>query len=227
MSTPSPVKTSRAGAWLSRWLFVVLAAVVLIGALLTWSAPQASRAAELADRHAQLTELATQKAALEQEGVAQREEFLLQATGQDMRRQEADDQVATELMRVAATWSDGPEYIEARERVMRISGLTEDSRFMQVFMPGEAQGAFRTDSEGVLHFAYPDVNARLSGFEATLTGVDGDDWSYFALVHTTTTNPIGGTNTVWTAVTYTVDGDGEISEVMAYPGNQPPRESGA
>lgn len=213
--------------WLSRWLLVILAALVLAGAIFAWAQPQGQRAAAEQQLGEEVGTLESDLATVTGQARAAREQAMQAATGQDMTRQDADDAVAEELIRVAVTWDGVEAYIAAREQVQRRWDMTEDSAFMQVFMPGEAQGAYRTDPQGNIHFAVPGANSRLVDFEATLVEVEGDQWSYFAQVRTATDSPAGGSRTNWTAMVYTVDSEGVLTDVMAYPSNQAPQESRA
>lgn len=212
--------------WLSRYLFVLLAAVLLAGAALYWYAPQAGRQAELAAAEARVVELQAEISSLETEIVTQHNDALKVVTGRDLSRQLEDDVKAEAMLQVATTWSGVNQYINARDELMRVWNLDERSAFMTIFMPGEEQGAYRVDGEGKMHFAFPGANSRLSGFESTLTSIVEDEWSYFALVTTTTASAEGGRQSSWTAVTYTIDGEGEITDVMAWPSKQPPQRSG-
>lgn len=227
MSQQQQARDPRQSHWLSRWLLVILAALVLTGAVFAWAWPQGQRADAEQGLREQIGVLQTELEQVRDETAQQRQDAMQAATGQDMTRQDADDAAANELIRVATSWDGVESYIQARDEVKRRWNLTEDSPFMQVFMPGEAQGAYRTDPAGNIHFAVPGANSRLVDFEATLTSVEGDRWTYFAQVRTATDSPAGGSQENWTAMVYTVDGQGTITEVMAYPSNQAPQESGA
>lgn len=211
--------------WLSRNLFVLMALVSLVLTVFVWWAPQAGRQAELAAAQEQVDTLKAEVSSLEAQVTTEHDAALQVITGRDLSRQADDDLKVENMLRVATTWSNATEYIAARDTLKRAWGFTEDSTFLTVFMPGEAQGAYRTDAEGNLHFAFPGANSRLSGFESTLTSVVGEDWSYFALITTTTSSKEGGRQTSWTAVTYTVDGEGNLVDVMAWPSKQEPLRS--
>lgn len=219
-------RRAASGLWAKRWLPVLLAGAVLVTALLAWALPRSGQAAQLQERREQVTALQSELAGVEQEVVDNRAESVIGATGQDVvGRQGVDDAVINDLMRTAVTWSSGREYMQAREDVLRRFGLDEGSPFMVQYMPGEEQGAFRTDPQGNVHFAFPDANSRLVSLESTLVEIDGPRWSYFAVVRTATSSAGGAEVTSWSTMTYTIDEEGNVLDVMAYPGNQPPQTS--
>lgn len=211
--------------WLSKYLFAILSMLLLGGMVLSWSSTAQARQSEVDEINTKITALQTELAAEQAKASEVRQKVLQDLTGYDMRRQDRDMAAAKDMVATATTWSNGNQYIEAREKVIRVWKLDENSQFMVRFLPGEKQGAFRRDGDGTLHFAYPHVNSSLVSMESTLTEVSGDKWTYFALIETTSKSGAGATAKAWTAMTYTVDGDGAITDVAAYPSKAPPSES--
>lgn len=212
--------------FLGRWIWVLLAAALLAGSVFGYFAPKDERVVEQAEIVSETSQLRTELEEVNSRAVQDRNAAVLAVTGQDLSRQAADDEVVSTMLRTATTWQDGASYVTARENVMRRWGLSEDSQFMSTFMPGEAQGAYRTDSSGKVHYAYPDLNSTMSWFQSTLVGIDGDRWTYFGLMQTRTTFE-QGSDTNWTAVTYTVDSEGTLSDVSAHPSITDPQRSGS
>lgn len=134
-----------------------------------------------------------------------------QATGGIDAKHRAEDEAAAEkLFRTALTWDGMSEYLDTRETVMRVYGLKENSPFMSTFMPGEIQGAVRTAPDGSTHYAHDaDINSSYDGMDAVVTGVNGDVYSYWALVSMRVASDSGQTSTpMYATVNFdVVDGD--------------------
>lgn len=142
-------------------------------------------------------------------------QVISQATGGiDSEHRAADEKVARDLFSTALTWDGMSAYAEAREEVMRAYDMDEDSDFMKSFMPGEIQGAMRTAPNGKTYYAEgSDLNSRFSDLSTTITGVNGDVYSYWGLVTMRVQSDSGQTSTpMYATVTFDVV-DGKIKNV--------------
>jgi len=215
-----------AGAWLGRNILLLMALAALVATAVVYAATVGPHRDTLASQEARIAELEAQVAQAHDDAEAAEQEAVRQVTGLDMSRATADGETAERLMRSAATWTTGAQYIEARQELLDAWDLAPDSQFMTVFMPGEAQGAYRTDPSGEVHFAFPGANSQLASFEQTLVSATGDEWSYLAVVEIRVTSPASGSVTRPIAVSYTTGPDGAVSSIEAYPANKEPVASG-
>lgn len=209
--------TSGRWAWLRTWAPVLMAGVILLMVWITYTGSSQSRAEELSAAQAQTEQLRADLVQAQAEAERVEAETIRAATGQRVEVKAADDKEAKSLMETALNWSSAEDYVKARQDVAQRWELAEDTQFMKVFLPGEAEGAFRRDDSGQLHFAYPGANSEMGGFESVMTSVSGDERQYFAIVESTTTSPAGGQVLNRVAVEYTVRGEGQIVDVKAYP----------
>lgn len=214
------------GAWIGRNILLLMGLVALAVTIVVYVVTVGPHEGHLAAQGQRIAQLEAQVSQAEADVTAAERDAVRQVTGLDMARAADDAKTAERLMRAAATWSSGPQYIEARQTVLSAWDLAPDSQFMTVFMPGEEQGAYRTDPAGNIHFAYPDANSQLIAFEQTLVGADSDEWRYLGLAQIRVTSQASGSVTRPIAVTYSTSPDGAITEVSAYPSNKAPVVSG-
>lgn len=209
--------TSGRWAWLRNWAPVLVAGLILLMVWTTHTVSSQSRAEELSAARGQTEQLRADLVQAQAEAEQAKAETVQAATGQRVEVKAADDTEVKSLMETALNWSSAEEYVKARQDVAQRWKLGEDTQFMKVFLPGEAEGAFRRDDSGQLHFAYPGANSEMGGFTSIMTSVSGDERQYFAIVESTTTSPAGGRVLNRVAVEYTVRGEGQIVDVKAYP----------
>ena len=213
---------SRAGRWVGRNIFLILAIAALVATALSYASTTSRGAAELDGQEQRISQLQADLASAQAEANEAQLSIKKSVTGLDTSRIEQDDAQAEALMRTATTWSDAQSYVDARAEVTRRWALAEDSQFISTFLPGEDQGAFRYDGEGTLHFAYPGANSAMTSFDSTLVSVGKADdtlWTYFATVGIEVKSANGGTIERTIAVQYTVSEDGALSDVTAYTTN--------
>lgn len=219
-------KASR-GSWFGRNLLLLLGVTTLIisGGLFFVKAP--GQIAALDAQASTIAELEQMQSGLEEAGGEEGKELhtALGATGVNQERQESDKLLAKALFETATTWKSGEGYIEARDALKDRYGFTDDSKFMQVFMPGQDQGAYRIAPSGKVYFTDDNLNSRMTSFQPTLVGMDGGDWHYFGLITIDVTSGNGGSASAYIAARYTIDANGVISDVMAYPVPQSPRQA--
>lgn len=217
---------SRVGAWIGRnivLLMTLTAAVVSTGVYIVGVSEHGPA---LAEQEARISSLEAQVAEGGQTADDAERDAVQQVTGLDTSRVADDAETAQRLMSTATTWANGEQYIAARNELLQAWDISPASDFMTVFMPGPEQGAYRQDSAGHMHFAYEGANSSMASFEQMLVAVDGNDWDYLAVVRVRVTGSEGGSVTRPIAVRYTVDADGEITDLMAYPSNSDPVSSG-
>lgn len=137
------------------------------------------------------------------------------AYGLDLDRKATDDKIFQKFISSATTWKSGKDYVAARKELMRKYKLTEESSFMNVFMP--KKGVYREDDDGKLYFTGDFANSKFVSLSSSVIGISPNEYNYFAIV-TTSTNLKGvGSHSSEgkSVVTYTVDKDGNISNIEA------------
>lgn len=207
-------KQRRAG-FIQRNIAPVAAAVVLVGTLVTGTimVGQANADADAAreDVTTSQQELTAAKEALREKNEAQVEAV----TGKDVTRIEADDKRIGEIMKLATTWSTGAEYDNAREKLVSVYGIPEDSDFMTGFMMSGCKTARNGD-----RICLVDTNGMKVSYRSVRTSVidiKATDYSYFALVEMRVWSTDGSASVTQTVpITYTMDNDQNISDLTAY-----------
>lgn len=215
--------SNKVSVWIGRNLFVLIGVLVAMFASTMYIVQTNNYDSEIAAQEARIAELEAEIAGASKEFDSVSGTMASQVVGFDTARVEKDIEQAKRLMDTAATWRNVDEYIAARDNIMKNWSLTEDSEFMTVFLPGEDEGAFRKDSKGNLHFAYPEANSTMRDFQSTLVGIDKDDrskWDYFGVVTIEVKAPNEGSIKRNIAVEYSVGADNKILEVKAYPSNK-------
>ncbi|MFG1858912.1 hypothetical protein ACGFJT_44255 [Actinomadura geliboluensis] len=160
----------------NRWL-MMLAAVVLVGGILTWT-NHAGHGRSLAEQEAEITKL---QGDLQQRRRAEAEvvdENAAKALGVTATRLESDEAIITPLLSTAFTWDSGAAYENARESLRRKYGLAGDDGFLRDFIP---PALYTVDGKGKKHYLFDrrGVRATLGGDpEITVVQVTGTKYRY-------------------------------------------------
>ena len=204
---------------IARFGALIAGSAILLGGVGVAATHSDHVADENARNEAQVQQLQSQLASLETSTTNNQEVVSSEATGMSPARKHSDDENMKAIMKQALTWSNGNEYISARQALIDRWHLDETSQFLTVFMPGEDAGAWRTDSSGKTYFAYEGANSSLDSFTTSVTNVDGTKYTYFAVVGITTKSSDGkATSTSYSTMRYTLDSDGSISDITGWAG---------
>ena len=133
-----------------------------------------------------------------------------QATGIDVKRKEADDELAKAFAEKILTWNGYSEYQQMRKTVMEEYNIAASSNLMLYFLPSRPSGY--TSEEAEL------LSSQFNGFESVCYSIDTQTgvYQYFAEIKCVTGGQLGGSATVRSILTYSVDENGIISNIMAY-----------
>lgn len=131
------------------------------------------------------------------------------ATGYDAARKEIDDKQIAELFSKFVAFDSADAYSKAREGLINDYGLDENGQFLSVFMPAANEQITDAIKNGNLAIAYKSMTS-------IPTAISGDNYSYAAFV-TMGANREGGSASKQVLVQYTIDGNGKISDLTAYP----------
>lgn len=210
-------KPSKTALWIGRNIFMLIALAILAISAITYFSNIPAKASELRNQEAMIEELQAMQSAEQLDVASVANETLAGANGMSVERQQRDANAGQAIVAQATNWDSDNSYIEARDGLIEQFGFSNEDPFLTVFMPGPDQGAYRVAPSGEVYFAYPGLNSRLSDFQWTLTNVDGQNWNYFAVATISVTHPNAGVASNAIAVTFSVDADGNVVDIMAYP----------
>lgn len=149
------------------------------------------------------------KITLAKANAAGHEQSVIQSvTGIDVERKYADDAVALAFAKKVMTWGNYDEYVQMRKDIMAEYNISGSSMFMINFLPSRPQG-YTPDVNVSSHFDTIDTVCYSINEE---TGI----YSYMAEVRCVTSGELGGSATVLSIFMYSIDADGNISNLTAY-----------
>lgn len=207
-------------------VFPLVAGAVLVLTSIVSGVTVAGQNEAAAAQQVQLDDVAAQVEAAQSGTKDLDAQLSLQASGANADRVAADTETIGELLKRSLTWESHEEYTEARESTMRVYGLSEDSAFMQSFLP---EAPVNRDSQGN-EYAYIDaagLNSSVADFRVKVLSVDALRYRYMALVDVQGKSSDGlGTSVNVATVFVTIDGEGEVSEISGFASTSQPRASG-
>lgn len=170
-------------------------------------------------------------AALEQEYMAKqqqvvdaqeliRQKQLELASGGDERidasRITRDAGIAEGVMKLALGWRDYDSYIEARESLKSRYGLSEDDRFLSVFLPYVSESEPTSSGKRYNWIDVNGYNVYYDGMSQYFLGESGGEYRYLSEVKWSTVATNGGEARRTSVFTYSVDEEGHIGSMDAY-----------
>lgn len=177
-------RESSARPHLLGWILLAASVVLLVVVLLT-----GNERLSAAQHQADTASRELQEARGRLEGTvgqveARRAQVVEQGTGQDLERVERDTERIEDLAAQVLTWENGADYRRQRERILRTSGLDEESPLLRDFMPADTCVEHKDGSRTCTTDAH-----RLSSSgtvdEVLVVGIEGNQYTY--LVNTETT----------------------------------------
>lgn len=156
--------------------------------------------ASIADQEKRIQQLTKEKEALSGE---QTEETAGEEEETD--RKTADGKAASAFLETFLTWDSYEEYCRVRTWLMESCGASAEDSLLTNFMPECMEDAF-----GMTNMAFDSASSYVVGEE-------GDQISYFALCEVENRNEDGDPGYGRVGVFYTLDGEGNVSGVSAYP----------
>lgn len=200
-----------------RNLAPIMAGMILVGTITATSLYAANSEVEVNEARAEVSVVQEEVEVAQEEQHAAEKEHAQAVTGLDVDRKSTDDQAAGQVMSTAMTWSTGQEYNDARKTLINTYNLAPDSSFLTTFLPDQMCNETST-GEQVCMVDTDGLSAKYDSFESTVTDISIDKYSYFALVKMRVMSTDGSTSISQTVpMTYTVDGDGTITDLVAYP----------
>lgn len=211
-------KADQARKFLLRNLLVIVAALAFAVTFLVLGGINNSRQDALESQQSEMLSLQGQLTMSQDEVAQNQSEAIRVATdGMDTAHKAADDEEVTALMKQALTWNGLSQYLNQREAVMAEYGFASDSQFMQVFMPGEKEGVVRTAPSGQTYSAFEkDMQSQFSSLSSYVTAINGEVYSYFAVVELRVASGSGAASEVaYVSMAYDMI-DGAIANLDAY-----------
>lgn len=160
----------------------------------------------LVRQNAQLTQLENDLAVKKAQADASKDQVIQQATGMSAERKSKDDKIAYDFMFDVLTWNGASEFNSKRTEIMEKYKLGANDRFMNVFL---APMPYTADTADM-------YNCQLSSMSSLVSGISGTDYSYFSEVEAIARGPNGVTSTLHLIFMYTIDADGNISNLDAF-----------
>lgn len=139
-----------------------------------------------------------------------------QANGIDVNRVENDDKVAKELMEMVFTWKSYDEYNEIRNTLMNKYQLSNDSSFMQTFMPEIYNEVL--DGKNYNRIDVGGYNISFNNMTSYVVSIDEKTkiYEYFTIVDVTSKSENGGSIDYSLALQYKVTDSGQIMNLNGY-----------
>ena len=139
-----------------------------------------------------------------------------QANGIDVNRVENDDKVAEELMETVFTWKSYDEYNEIRNTLMNKYQLSNDSSFMQTFMPEIYNEVL--DGKNYNRIDVGGYNISFNNMTSYVVSIDEKTkvYEYFTIVDVTSKSENGGSIDYSLALQYKVTDSGQIMNLNCY-----------
>ena len=139
-----------------------------------------------------------------------------QANGIDVNRVENDDKVAEELMETVFTWKSYDEYNEIRNTLMNKYQLSNDSSFMQTFMPEIYNEVL--DGKNYNRIDVGGYNISFNDMTSYVVSIDENTkvYEYFTIVDVTSKSENGGSSDYSLALQYKVTDGEQIMNLTGY-----------
>lgn len=130
--------------------------------------------------------------------------------GLDKNRWASDDVIISEWIYPAFNFSSAQEYNEHRDLFVTRLGQSDD--FVQQIMPPFVQGITGVADETSSLDDGSDINMSLTSFKSYVDSVEGDTYSYVAIVKCSSTNARGFAGLSDVILTYSITGDGTVTD---------------
>ncbi|MET9656337.1 hypothetical protein [Streptomyces sp. NPDC006510] len=233
MTEQTAVSARRGFFWRNAWVLVTAAVLVVVATVagLTWSSQRAS----LAEQEARISEAEGQLAGIRKKNDEQVDADVLQALGVSRNRLGTDGAIIKSLLGMTFTWDSGQRYEEARERLKRRFGLTENKVFLKSFMP---PSRFNEDTQRRRYY-YLDTIGLNSALgedpDVEVVDVKAGDYTYAVMADVEVTSDAVTQNSASNAsvtanrrvlIFVTVDAQGKVSNLSGVPASGETRHSG-
>lgn len=134
----------------------------------------------------------------------------------DTSRIERDFQMAEGVMKTVFGWKDYESYMQAREDLKTRYGLSEDDRFLSVFLPSVSESEPVLSGERYNWIDVNGYNVYYDGMVQYFLGEAKGEYRYLSEIDWSTVAKNGGEARQTSVFIYSVDKDGHIGSMDAY-----------
>ena len=166
----------------------------LLGAGIYSNNKMSSNQAILANQQTQIAGIKNQISAKKAANNRAIEHATQEVSGLSLERRDQDKALAQKLFNLVCTWDNGQEYRKNRNKALSEYHINPNSNFADAFLPPlEQQGMRLGKSNGTNTIDEDNLNMRLNEIDLYVTGINGNTYSYFAVVHVSSHNKKGAT----------------------------------
>lgn len=201
-------------SFLRKWGLLVVCGLVMCGSVIGASVVNSNRDSQLSAQSSKILELSNQKETLAAAFNDASDEATKVASGLDMARVAKDDLVAKKLIKQVCTWDSKESYDAMRNDVMSKYKLADDSAFVRVFIP-EVKDV-DVGGRKINEIDANGLNMEFMSMDSNVTNISGDKYTYLTTVKIQSSDSVGASAEGLSAFIYTVDGDGNLSDLNAY-----------
>lgn len=195
---------------------IVIVVVIFISNAIVSNVVYSKNLAKADDQMQQLTGEVEKLRVTKQQAVSSTK---AKVTGLDTKRVKTDDGIMEAFLKKCFTWSSAEEYRQIRSDLQNSSDLNASGTFVDVLFP-ELLDEVTVDGDGNTNVIddsiYGKLNMKYDSLKSHVVAIDGTDYSYFTEVTVTSAIDGGISSTGSVILTYTVDKDGNLSELDAY-----------
>lgn len=195
---------------------IVLAIVVFIGNMVVSRVVYSKNLNALDDEIQQLTTNIEVNRVSRQESL---DSAKAKVVGLDTKRVKTDDGVLESFLKKCFTWSSAAEYRAIRKELENSDVIDSSGTFVDVLFP-ELTEDLSVDGDRTKNTIddsiYGKLNLKYDSLQSHVISVDGTNYRYFTEVTVTSSIDGGVSKTGLVVMTYTVDKDGNLSDVDAY-----------
>lgn len=202
--------------FLTKYAFVLFGLFALAVSGLSYGIVASAEGADEDRRAGQLQDLEQEYLQRQEQMREESQRAYDEILGTDYTRVSSDEELIRGLLTTALNWDSQSSYDAAREQVMADYEISEDSHFLQTFLPPAEPN---TDSRGN-EYSYINaagLNSRLGDFNVEVLSVVQTDYRYLVSVSSESLSDDdmqAASNT--SVVLMTIDGEGVISDVSGY-----------
>lgn len=200
--------------FMKKWGLLVVCGLLLCGSGITASFIQSNRDDQLMTQLAKISELSNKKETLMAAYDAASDEETKVASGLDASRVAKDDASAKKLIEAVCTWDSKESYDAMRKDVISKYKLADDSSFVKVFIP-EVKNV-NVGDKSINEIDANGLNMEFVSMDSNVTNISGDKYTYLTTVTIQSSDSAGANAEGVSAFIYTVDADGNLSELSAY-----------
>lgn len=210
----------------ARNILVILAAVIAVLAIVIATIVMGVAGQDRDQALAEKVSVSEKLSAAQNKEADQQKQLTKDVSGADLDRKAADDKIITDLMKTATTWKTGAEYNAAREDVIRQYKIPADSEFMTTFLP-EQKCSVDSTGKKYCPLDYAMKTTSSSGSISTsVIGIESGKYTYFARAQVLTPSVDGSVTLSRTVpLSYSIDGQGNITDLTAYATFEDPQTS--